>query len=95
MFVVHGAKYTVYQACTFCRRPLPSRDMARLAKREKASFWIGLLSGATPEASFMTECIRELLTVHLDPGATARPPPQRQLHAEKGKKQNNHRYFSD
>lgn len=71
---------------TFCRRPRQSRDMARLAKREKASFWIVLLSGATPEASFITECIRELPREHLGPDAIPGPPAQRVLHAERRKK---------
>lgn len=77
----------MYQACTFCRKPLQSRDMARFAKREKASFWMGLLSGAIPEASFMTEFIRELLEVPFDPDTTpVPPPPQRELHAGKVEK---------
>lgn len=59
--------------------------MARLAKREKASLWTVLLSGATPEASFMTECIRELPRVHLDPDEAAGPLPHRVLHAVRKK----------
>lgn len=59
--------------------------MARLARREKASIWTVLLSGATPEASFMTECIREFPWVPLDPAATPGPLPQRELQAERGK----------
>lgn len=76
--------YTVLHivAHTFCRRPRQSRDMERLAKREKASFWIVLLSGAIPEANFITECIRELPREHLVPGALPEPLPQRALHAE-------------
>lgn len=52
--------------------------MAKLARREKASFWTGLLSAATPEASFMTQCMRELLGA---PGAPPEPP-HRDLQAE-------------
>lgn len=78
--------YAVCEARTFCRRPRQSRDIARLARSEKASFWIVLLSGATPEASFITECIRELPRVHLDPDATPGPLPQRVLHAGRSNK---------
>jgi len=73
------------RACTFCRRHRQSRDMARFAKSRKESFWTGPLSGATPEASFMTDCIRELLGPPLDPGAAVGPPPQTQLHAGREK----------
>lgn len=66
---------------TFCRRHLQSRDMTRLAKREKARFWMMLLSGASAEASFMTECISELVEELLDPGTRPGPLPQRELHA--------------
>lgn len=80
------AEFILYQACTFCRRHLQSRDMARLARRQKESFWTEQLSGATPEASLMTECIREVLGVPLDPGAAPEPAPPTQLHAGKNPK---------
>lgn len=64
---------------TRCRIPRHSRDIARLARREKASIWTVLLSGATPEASFMTECISEL---PLGPAAAPEPPtPHSELQA--------------
>lgn len=55
--------------------------MARLARREKASIWTLLLSGATPEASFMTECISELPWGPLGPAAAPGPQPHRELQA--------------
>lgn len=69
--------------------------MARLAKREKASLWTVLLSAATPEASFITECIRELPRVHLDPDAAPGPLQQRVLHAERRNNTKNHKYSFD
>jgi hypothetical protein len=56
--------------------------MARLANREKASFWTGLLSAATPEASFMTQCMRELLWGPRPAGAPPEPALHRELQAE-------------
>lgn len=55
--------------------------MARLARREKARFWTGLLSDESPVVNFMTQCIRELFDEPLDPGATPGALPQRELHA--------------
>lgn len=67
---------------TFCRTPRHSRDIARLARREKASMWTVLLSGATPEASFITECISELPWGPLGPAAAAPEPlPHREPQA--------------
>lgn len=62
--------------------------MARLAKSEKASLWTVLPSGVTPEASFMTESIRELPRVHLDPDEAAGPLPHRVLHAVRNEQNN-------
>ena len=66
---------------TFCSTPLQSRDTARLANREKASFWTALLSAATPEASFMTQCMREPLGAPRPVGAPPEPA-HRELQAE-------------
>lgn len=86
MFLLSPLRVRITVAGTFWRKPLQSRDMARLANREKASLWMGLLSGATPEASLMTQYMRELLEVAFDPSVAPGPPPQRELHARKEEK---------
>lgn len=51
---------------TFCKMPLQSREMARLASRQNARLWMWLWllpeSGAAWQASFITLCIRELVS---------------------------------
>lgn len=59
---------------------LQSRDTVRLTRREKARFWMGLLSEAS-EVSFMTECIRELLEEPLGPGTPLGLLLHTELHA--------------
>lgn len=78
----------LFSSCTFCRMPLQSRDAVRLTRREKARFWMGLLSEAS-EVSFMTECIRELLEEPLEPGTPLGLLLHTELHAGNRKKYSN------
>lgn len=66
---------------TFCRRPLQSRDAARLANRQKARRWWPLFSGASSVANFMTLCITEPPVGLLWTGACPGPLQHSELQA--------------